>query len=94
MHTALGIIIHTKVDGQASSRSWRAATAGERDAVGFGRECSLDRIKFSGPGSGFPAGEGFKPIYDSTTFVFNRQDYEATVSELLERIRAECPSPG
>ncbi|BCX48531.1 hypothetical protein HAHE_25890 [Haloferula helveola] len=44
------------------------------------------RVFWSGLGfSG--AGEGFKPVYDPTTFVFDRSDYDATFTALLERIR-------
>lgn len=49
------------------------------------------RVFWSGLGfSG--VGEGFKPVYDPTTFVFDRRDYDATLSSLIDRIRASNPS--
>lgn len=49
------------------------------------------RVFWSGLGfSG--AGEGFKPVDDSTTFVFDRRDYDATLASLIDRISASNPS--
>jgi hypothetical protein len=45
------------------------------------------RVFWSGLGfSG--AGEGFGPIYDPTTFVFDRQKYDATLTALITQARA------
>jgi hypothetical protein len=38
-------------------------------------------------GLGFSnAGGGFRPVYDTTTFVFDRHDYDATISALVSQI--------
>lgn len=34
------------------------------------------------------AGEGFGPIYDKTTFVFDREEYDTVITELIDRVQA------
>lgn len=49
------------------------------------------RVFWSGLGfSG--GGQGFRPVYDQTTFVFDRQDYEAKFTALLNQINASNPA--